>query len=736
MAPETSDGQAQKPAENPPEQQAQKPAAPPFFAKTPRGMEPLLAQELRALGAREVTEARAGVAFSGTLETALSACLWSRTASRILLHLAQFAAPSPEALYEGVKAIDWAEHLGPEGTLAVEFDSSDSAITHTHYGALKVKDAIVDQLRTPTGVRPNIDLSKPDVRVNVHLRKDEATVSLDLSGESLHRRGWRDETVPAPLKEGLADAILMLAGWPAAAAEGRPFVDPMCGSGTLPIEAAWIAADVAPGLLREHWGFSKWRGHQPALWDRLLFQAKERDRRGKAKLPPIVGYDLDARAVRAALSNVERAGVHGHVHIEKRELSDCVPVGEKPGLFVVNPPYGERLSEDASVEPLYGRIGDTLKQKFTGWDGYVFTGNLVAAKKVGLKPERKHVLFNGTIECRLVHFPISLEKPKPPPPPEPGSGAEAFTNRLKKDFKHLSKWAEREGVTCWRVYDADLPEYNLAVDLYEKWVHVQEYERPEEIDERVAAKRVREAMTAIPQVLGVRPGDVFLKVRRRQRRAGQYEKMDETGERHEVQEGGLRFLVNFTDYLDTGLFLDHRLVRKLVGELAQGRRFLNLYAYTGTATVYAARGGALSTTTVDLSNTYLDWAGRNLMLNGITGRKHERVRADAMEFVRHDKQVYDLVFCDPPTFSRSKAMTGTFDVQRDHVALLEGIRGRLAPGGVIVFSTNLRRFKLDEEALKGLGLVATDLTKQTLPPDFAGNPRIHTVFRIVRAGQP
>jgi len=618
----------------------------------------------------------------------------------------------------------------------VDFASSESAIPHTHFGALKVKDAVVDRLRTPSGARPSVDTSKPDVRVNVYLRKDEATLSLDLSGESLHRRGWRDEAVPAPLKENLADAILLLAGWPAAVADGRPLLDPMCGSGPLPVEAAWIALDVAPGLLRERWGFTRWRGHQPAAWDRLVHLARERDRRGKAKLPAIVGYDLDARAVRAALANLERAGVRGHVHVEKRELSDAEPVGERPGVFVVNPPYGERLAEDASVEPLYRRIGDTLKQRFTGWDGYVLTGNLAAAKKVGLKPARRHVLFNGALECRLLHFPIGPEKPKPPPPPEPGSGAEAFTNRLRKDFKHLSKWAEREGVSCWRVYDADLPEYNLAVDLYERWVHVQEYERPPEIDERVAERRVREALAAIPQVLGVRAGEVFLKVRRRQKGAGQYEKLAETGERHEVREGGLRFLVNFTDYLDTGLFLDHRLVRRLVGELAKGRRFLNLSAYTGTATVYAAKGGAASTTTVDLSNTYLEWAGRNLMLNGITGRKHERVRADAMEFLRHDKRSYDLVFCDPPTFSRSKAMVGTFDVQRDHLALLQAIRGRLAPGGVIVFSTNLRRFKLDEEGLGGLGLVASDLTQKTLPPDFARNPRIHRVFRVVRSGQP
>ena len=703
-----------------------------FFATTPKGMEELLAQELRDLGALEVGLTRAGASFKGTLEVALSACLWSRTASRVLLPLASFSAPTPEALYEGAKAIVWEDHVGPEGTLAVDCSSSDSAITHSHFGALKVKDAIVDRLRTPAGKRPSVDLERPDVRINVHLRKDQATVSIDLSGESLHRRGWREDAVAAPLKENLAAAVLLLAGWPRAAAEGRPLLDPMCGSGTLPIEAAWIAADVAPGLFRERWGFSRWRGHDASLWDRLVFQARERDRRGKAKLPPIAGFDMDAKAVRSALRHVEKAGLRGLVHVERRELSDSVPLGERPGVLVVNPPYGERLGEAAELAPLYRRLGDTLRQRFLGWDGYVLAGNLELAKEVGLKPARRFVLFNGALECRLLHFPISADAPRPPPPPEPGSGAEAFENRLRKNLKHLSKWAQREGVSCLRLYDADLPEYNLAVDRYERWVHVQEYQRPPEIEEKTAERRVREALAAVSRVLEVRPADVFLKVRRRQTRAGQYQKLDETGERHEVHEGGLRFLVNFTDYLDTGLFLDHRLVRQLLGELAQGKRFLNLYCYTGTASVWAARGGAAATTSVDLSNTYLEWAGRNLMLNGFSGRRHELTRADAADFLRGERRQFDLVFCDPPTFSRSKAMQGTFDVQRDHAALLEAVAARLAPGGQIVFSTNLRRFKLDEAALSQLGLFAEDLTRRTLPKDFEHNPRVHKVFRLTR----
>lgn len=704
-----------------------------FFATTPKGMESLLADELRGLGAAGVEPTRAGVRFAGSLETAYRACLWSRTASRVLLPIARFAAPTPEALYAGVRSVRWAEHLSPDGTLAVDFASAESQITHTHFGALKVKDAIVDQLREETGRRPSVDVASPDVRVNVHLRKDEATLSIDLSGESLHRRGYRERGAQAPLKESLAAAILLLARWPEVAREGGGLVDPMCGSGTLPIEAALMAADVAPGLLRERFGFLRWRAHQPEVWRPILEEAKARDGRRRTDLPTIAGFDVEQAAIDAARANARKAGVAHLLRFERRELSMAEPVGDKPGVFVVNPPYGERLGEIEPLRGLYKRIGDTLKQRFKGWNGFVFTGNLELTKNVGLRATRRHVLYNGAIECRLLEIPIA--------PPKEGEvvsvargprseGAQAFANRLQKDFKHLSKWAKREGVTCWRVYDADLPEYALAIDLYERWVHVQEYEPPKTVDPNRAAARLNEALAVIPEVLQVEPSNGFLKVRRRQKGSAQYEKLGARGRFHEVQEGGLRFLVNFTDYLDTGLFLDHRPTRALLRELAKGRDFLNLFGYTGSATVYAAAGGARSTTTVDLSNTYLEWASRNLALNGFRGGRHRHLREDAREWIEREKGRWDLIFLDPPTFSTSKAMRGTFDIQRDHVGLLRAAARLLRPEGELIFSNNFRKFRMDRGALNELEI--EDLTARTIPPDFARNPRIHNCWRIRR----
>jgi 23S rRNA (guanine2445-N2)-methyltransferase / 23S rRNA (guanine2069-N7)-methyltransferase len=349
------------------------------------------------------------------------------------------------------------------------------------------------------------------------------------------------------------------------------------------------------------------------------------------------------------------------------------------------------------------------------------------------------VLFNGPIECRLLSFPL-LEgsarraAPSATPPTASTAGeldASAFANRLRKRVRHLQRWAAREGVTCYRVYDADLPEFALAVDRYEQWVHVQEYAPPAAVDPARARARLRAALGIIAEVLELPASHVFLKVRQRQRGRSQYERLRERGELTEVGEGGHRFLVNFTDYLDTGLFLDHRLTRARLADLAQGRDFLNLFAYTGTATVYAAKGGARSTTSVDLSRTYLDWAQRNLELNGIGGPRHRLERADCLSWLERAPGRYGLVFLDPPTFSTSKAMAGTFDVQRDHARVLQRVARLLTADGVLLFSTNHQRFRLDRAALAGLDV--DDITTATLPPDFRRSPRIHRAFLIRRA---
>lgn len=320
-------------------------------------------------------------------------------------------------------------------------------------------------------------------------------------------------------------------------------------------------------------------------------------------------------------------------------------------------------------------------------------------------------------------------------------GVEMFANRLRKNQRHLGKWARREGVTCYRVYDADLPEYALEIDIYlearasarleNARVHVQERERPASVDPVRAVVRLNDALLALREVLGVRLEHVYVKHRSRHKGRTQYEKVAAAGELFEVREGGHRFLVNLRDYFDTGLFLDHRPTRALLGELAQGRDFLNLFAYTGAATVYAAKGGARTTTTVDLSNTYLEWAQRNLERNAVRlGDRHRLVRADCLAWIEREERRYGLIFLDPPTYSTSKAMRGTLDVQRDHVSLLRATARLLTPDGVLVFSTNFRKFKLDAAALPELAI--EDVTRRTIPPDFARDQRVHHAYRITR----
>lgn len=710
-----------------------------FFATAARHMEALLAEELRGLGIPNAKETRSGVELECTLEDAYRACLWSRVANRVLMPLARFPAPTPEALYEGVKAIPWEEHLAPGRRLAVHLDSAQSRINHSRFGALKSKDAIVDRFRERTGTRPDVRVQRPDLQIQIYLHRDQATVSLDLSGESLHRRGYREQGSAAPMKENLAAAILLRAGWPQFALAGGALLDPMCGSGTLPIEGALISADIAPGLLRPYWGFLGWSQHQPAIWNRLISEARERRAAGLERLGSIRGYDQNPQAVRIALIHLERAGLAGRLHFERRELADCTPGRDADrGLIVVNPPYGERLGTSSNLPLLYSRLGSLLKARFLGWHSAVLTGNPELGKHMGLRAYKIHSLYNGPIECRLLHFDVAQDafvsnRPRPMPPNERGVGAPMLANRLAKNLKNLAKWRRQKQIHCYRLYDADLPEYALAVDIYEgeeKWIHVQEYAAPKSVDPKRARRRLREALSVIPEVLAVPYDKLFFKVRQRQKHRAQYERQGSSGRFHQVSEGELRFLVNFEDYLDTGLFLDHRDTRHLLGKLAAGRRFLNLFAYTGTATVYAAAGGALSTTTVDMSRTYLEWAQRNFALNGLDGPMHELIQDDCVRWLaqRRNEGRYGLIFIDPPSFSTSKRMEGTLDVQRDHGALLRRTVELLAPDGILIFSNNLRSFRMDTQALQDLEL--EDISKATLPRDFGRSPRIHSCWKI------
>ncbi|SDP92507.1 bifunctional 23S rRNA (guanine(2069)-N(7))-methyltransferase RlmK/23S rRNA (guanine(2445)-N(2))-methyltransferase RlmL [Ectopseudomonas guguanensis] len=712
----------------------------------PKGLEGLLLEEAKVLGLEEAREQTAAVRGHAEIEVAYRLCLWSRLANRVLLVLSRFAMNNADELYEGVKAVDWRDHLEPAGSLAVEFSGNGSGIDNTHFGALKVKDAIVDRLRTSGGERPSIDKLNPDLRVHLRLDRGEAVLSLDLSGHSLHQRGYRLQQGAAPLKENLAAAVLIRAGWPRIAAEGGALADPMCGVGTFLIEAALMAADIAPNLKRERWGFSNWLGHVPAIWKKLHAEAEQRAATGLAKPPLwIRGYEADPRLIQPGRNNVERAGLSDWVKIYQGELGSFEPRPDQnqKGLVISNPPYGERLGDEASLLYLYQNLGERLRQACLGWEAAVFTGAPELGKRMGLRSHKQYSFWNGALACKLLLIKVRTEQfvtgerrareddqqpvNEAPQQARLSEGGQMFANRLQKNLKQLGKWARREGVECYRLYDADMPEYALAVDLYRDWVHVQEYAAPRSVDPDKAQARLLDALAAIPQALGVAQSRVAIKRRERQTGTKQYQRQAAQGQFMEVSEGGVKLLVNLTDYLDTGLFLDHRPLRLRIQREAAGKRFLNLFCYTATATVHAAKGGARSTTSVDLSKTYLDWARRNLSLNGFSD-KHRLEQGDVMAWLGDDRGEYDLIFIDPPTFSNSKRMEGVFDVQRDHVELLDLAMARLARGGVLYFSNNFRKFQLDESLVARYQV--EEISAQTLDPDFARNPKIHRAWRF------
>jgi len=722
------------------------------FAPCPRGVEPLLAEEFRRLGLSGVRPQRGGVLFSGPLVHAYRALLWSRLASRVLLSLGDVDASSADALYQGIRDITWEDHVRADGSVAVDAAGVNAALRNTQFTAVRVKDAVVDRFRDRDGVRPDVDTVSPDLRINIVVAGERAKVAIDLSGEPLHRRGYRRPGVQviAPMKETLAAALLEVAGWREIAERGGGFLDPLCGSATIAIEAAMSAGDIAPGLLRSAWGFDRWLGHDEAAWSRLLDAADERCEVGREATPPILASDADERALAVARDCVGRAGLSARITLSHAALADVrPPEGLSAGLIACNPPYGERMAERSELPALYSELGGLVRDRAPGWTLAVITSDEDVAAGLGMRPDRVHELFNGRILA-----PVRVFGPKAAsatvaahveavPAAAPDEAAQAFENRLRKMAKHVGTWARRAGVSCYRVYDADLPDFNLAVDIYtssgddhRRYAHVAEYAAPRDVDPHRAAQRMEWARVAVAEVLGVAPGDVFVKRRERQRGASQYARVAETGVAVTVAENGHLFEVNLSDFLDTGLFLDHRDTRAWLREMAAGTRFLNLFAYTGTATVYAAAGGASATTTVDLSATYLEWAGRNLALNGISGPQHQRVQADVSQWLeesrRHGNR-YDLVFCDPPTFSNSKRMRDTWDVQRDHVALISAIARLLADGGILVFSCNRRKFTLDLDALAAVGLEVEDVTSRTIPKDFERNAGVHSCWIIRRA---
>lgn len=697
-------------------------------------MEKLVKAEIQGFGGENVTTTPGAVSWNGRLESAYRACLWSRFASRILMQIATFDAPDTDTLYRHINEIEWEIHFDPTTTFAVYCTLSDAAITHSHFASLRVKDGIVDYFRDRTGKRPDVDVHKPGIRLNLHIKGTASSLALDLSGDSLHRRGYREQGGLAPLKETLAASIAHLSGVSTDFPSNRILLDPMCGSGTLLIEAALILSDSAPGLQRSNFGFMHWKRHSKKTWNALVEEALEREQAGTERpWPQIIGYDADPKAVAAARNNVERAGLSDAIIIKQAQLHRLGCPG-KNGLLITNPPYGKRLSEKEAAKYLYRFLGRRFAADFPGWSMGFFSANPDLADMVGLQWTARHALYNGPIKCRLLvgdwkekHVP-PVHKLQPTESELPEQGRD-LANRLLKNWQQLAPWARENQISCFRLYDTDMPEYNLAIDIYEGWVHVQEYAPPKTIKPEKAAERFTIGLQVLRELFSLERSQLFIKTIKQQKGKTQSQKKKKSGGKlYEVSEGGARFLVNFTDYLDTGLFLDHRKTRAGIGSLVQGRTFLNLFGYTGSATVYAAMHEATSTTTVDISEKYLARTLANLSLNGYGGPLHMVIEADCMEWLKKGHSRYGLIFVDPPTFSNARHRDRTFSIQDDHEELLRLAMQRLSHNGLLIFSTNFRKFVLSDHLIQDFEVV--EITDQTLPRDFKQKGHVHRSFEF------
>lgn len=693
-----------------------------LFVSCPKGLEYLLEDELRALGLRITRVSPQGVYGEGDLALIYHLCLWSRLANRVQLILLTGDVLNQTTLYKLCHRFAWETVFSSDKTLGVEFHGESSEIRNSMFGAQVVKDAIVDYFRELDGQRPTIDRENPQIRLHAYLKNDKLTLSLDLTGFSMHQRGYRTEAGSAPLKENIAAAMLIRAKWPEMAANQADLHDPFCGSGTIVIEAAMMAANIAPGLLRLDQSFQHWTHHQPALWDDAQTHALQVVKALDIKLR---GTDCDPEMVAIAQANAARAGVAHLVDFACLSLDACLPSGNK-GLLIGNPPYGERLGDATQLIPLYQQLGQTLHTHFQGWNAGILTSNPILAKTMGLRASKQYTLYNGALECKF--YTIALDEENQLRSFEPGrlsAGAQMFANRLQKNYSHLRKWAKRSGISCYRIYDADLPEYAFAIDLYNDHAVLQEYTAPATIDAQKAEKRSLEVLQAVPGVLGIAAEHLVVKKRQMQKGINQYQKMNQVGRTMTVSEGRATFTVNLYDYLDTGLFLDHRPLRLRFANLPKGTKFLNCFCYTATASVHAALAGAV-TTNVDLSNTYLRWAEDNFRLNKLDVARHQFIQYDCLEWLTITTDRFDVIFLDPPSFSNSKRMTGTLDVQRDQESLIHSAMKLLNPNGILYFSTNFRQFKLSEQISQQYAV--NNISADTIDVDFKRNPRIHQCY--------
>ncbi|MEW6984492.1 bifunctional 23S rRNA (guanine(2069)-N(7))-methyltransferase RlmK/23S rRNA (guanine(2445)-N(2))-methyltransferase RlmL [Colwelliaceae bacterium 6471] len=705
-----------------------------FLALTSFGIETLLADEIKSLGGQSVVQKPEGVYFSCSLELGYNICLWTRFATRVMLKLGEGEAKNKDELFKAAAAVNWSKVFSHSNTFAVDFVGKSEEIRNSQFGGLTVKDAIVDHFRDNGYERPSVDKSDPNIRIQARLLKNNVTFYLDFSGRGLFQRGYRRHSGAAPLKENLAAAIIKRSGW--LEDTSKPLVDPMCGSGTILIEAVSMAAGEAPGIERENWGFEFWLDHDDSIWQEQLHQAMTRSSEGIENLSiKVFGSDIDSRVLKTAQQNAKNAGVQRFIEFSCKDSNKVNNTFGKPGTILFNPPYGERIGELPELVESFVLLGQKLKQQFVDWRVAILTANVELLAMLKLASTKRYKFKNGPLDCQLALYDVDA-KQQAKDAANPQASFEqkdsAFANRLKKNIKSLKGWLKAGNIECYRAYDADIPEYNVAVDIYGEYLVIQEYAAPANIEADKVAKRLQEVIYWAPKVFNIPTDKVVLKTRAKQKGSNQYQKIDKSKQSLVVSEYGAKLKVNLWDYLDTGLFLDHRKTRQLVAKKAKQKSLLNLFAYTGSVSVQAALHGAESVTTVDMSNTYLNWAQDNFNLNKLSSHKFQFIQADCLQWLKNNTQQFDVVFIDPPTFSNSKRMGESFDVQRDHVVLITDALKALAPQGELIFTNNKRNFKMDFDALNELGLNVKSLSSLTLDKDFQRNPHIHNSWLITR----
>lgn len=719
------------------------------------GLEAVVRRELERIGVESTIGQPGRIHFRGTRDTICKANLWLRCADRVLIRVKEFSAPDFDTLFDTVHAVQWGAYLPPDAKLPVTGRSIRSKLASVPACQRTVKRGIVDALRRDHGVQ-ELSEASGTYKIEVAIVKDVATLTIDTTGASLQRRGYRTSMSPGTTKETLAAAMVLLSYWK----RDRLLIDPCCGSGTIPIEAAMIGRNLAPGRDRS-FAAEGWHGFPSELWQQTRHEAQVAELSSLEHR--LLGIDISGRALKVARENAERAGVAQDVHFQTGPLRK-VSSRKRFGCLITHLPQRERRS-DAS-DDVYSGLPDVLRGLPT-WSHYLLTSDTGFERAVGREADRRRKLYNGQHKCTYYQF----HGPKPVVSDAPAAvkadaetgeanqgessrtekpyvhavgpaafghldakathQAGLFATRLTKRAKHLRRWPSRRGITCFRLYERDIPEIPLLVDRYGDYLHITEYERPHDRDPAQHSNWLDLMARTAGDTLGIEKKNVFLKRRGRQRGTSQHEKISEEGRQIEVEEGGLKFLVNLSDYVDTGLFLDHRQTRQMIREAANGASFLNLFCYSGAFTVYAASGGAKRTVSVDLSKNYLDWAWQNMRLNGFAGNEHRYVASDVGQFIREHAagETYDLVVLDPPTFSNSKRTDQDWNVQTDAVPLICNLMPLVRKGGIVYFSNNFRRFKFDPSQIPATEV--REISSQTVPEDFR-NRRIHRCWRIVR----